>query len=119
MTSWLCMGITIEGQQSACPRALQMLKELNATGRRKLPEDAPTEFLPQRLKPIVINHGEIDRRAWECALLIKLRDEVKAGYLSVRYRAGACPPGPPRNWTRRNKTAWLTSDPGWQRTCAA
>jgi hypothetical protein len=36
--------------------------ELNATGRRKLPEDAPTEFLPQRLKPIVINHGEIDRR---------------------------------------------------------
>ncbi len=64
-------------------RALQMLKELNATGRRKLPVDAPTEFLPQRLKPIVINHGEIDRRAWECALLLKLRDELKAGNLSV------------------------------------
>ena len=62
-----------------------MLKELNATGRRKLPEDAPTEFLSQRLKPIVINHGEIDRRAWECALLLKLRDELKAGNLSVRY----------------------------------
>jgi hypothetical protein len=74
-----------EGEQSACLRALQMLKELNATGRRKLPEDAPTDFLPQRLKPIVINHGEIDRRAWECALLLKLRDELKAGNLSVRY----------------------------------
>ena len=36
-------------------------------------------------KPIVINHGEIDRRAWECALLLKLRDELKAGNLSVRY----------------------------------
>jgi hypothetical protein len=60
----------IEGEQSACLRALQMLKELNATGRRKLPEDAPTDFLSQRLKPIVINQGEIDRRAWECALLI-------------------------------------------------
>jgi hypothetical protein len=70
-----------EGEQSACLRALQMLKELNATGRRKLPEDAPTDFLPQRLKPIVINHGEIDRRAWECALLLKLRDELKAGNL--------------------------------------
>jgi hypothetical protein len=58
-----------EGEQSACLRALQMLKELNATGRCKLPEDAPTDFLPKRLKPIVINHGEIDRRAWECALL--------------------------------------------------
>jgi hypothetical protein len=75
----------IEGEQSACLCALQMLRELNATGRRKLPEDAPTEFLPQRLKPIVINHGEIDRRAWECALLLKLRDELKAGNLSVRY----------------------------------
>jgi TnpA family transposase len=75
----------IEGEQSACLRALQMLKELNATGRRKLPEDAPTDFLPQRLKPIVINHGEIDRRAWECALLLKVRDELKAGNLSVRY----------------------------------
>jgi predicted transcriptional regulator len=40
----------VEGEQSACLRALQMLKELNATGRRKLPEDAPTDFLPQRLK---------------------------------------------------------------------
>jgi Tn3 transposase DDE domain len=47
-----------------------MLKELNATGRRKLPVDAPTEFLPQRLKPIVINHGEIDRRAWELAAVM-------------------------------------------------
>ena len=75
----------VEGEQSACLRALQMLKELNASGRRKLPEDAPTDFLSQRLKPIVINHGEIDRRAWECALLLKLRDELKAGNLSVRY----------------------------------
>jgi hypothetical protein len=75
----------IEGEQTACLRALQMLKELNATGRRKLPEDAPTDFLSQRLKPIVINQGEIDRRAWECALLLKLRDELKAGNLSVRY----------------------------------
>jgi hypothetical protein len=34
----------IEGQQSACLHALQMLKDLNATGRRKLPEDAPTDL---------------------------------------------------------------------------
>ncbi len=32
-------------------RALQMLKERNATGRRKLLEDSPTDFLPQRHKP--------------------------------------------------------------------
>jgi len=32
-----------------------------------------------------MSHGEIDRRAWECALLLKLRDELKAGNLSVRH----------------------------------
>jgi hypothetical protein len=56
-----------------------------AADQCKLPQDAPTDFLPQRLKPIVINQGEIDRRAWECALLLQLRDELKAGNLSVRY----------------------------------
>ena len=56
--------------------------------RRKLPEDAPTDFLPRGRKPIVINHAEIDRRAWESALLLKLRDELKAGILSgVNIRA--------------------------------
>ncbi len=74
-----------EGAPPACLRALRILKELNATGRRKLPEDSPTDFLPQRLKPMVMNQGEIDRRGWECALLLKLRDELNAGNLSVRY----------------------------------
>ena len=73
----------IQGEPSARLCALQMLMELNATARRKLSVNAPTELLPQRFKPIVINHGEIDRRAWECALLLKLRDELKAGNLSV------------------------------------
>jgi hypothetical protein len=36
----------IEGEPSACLRALQTLKELNATGRRKLPEmRRPTSYL--------------------------------------------------------------------------
>jgi Tn3 transposase DDE domain len=82
----------IEGEQSACLRALQMLKELNASGRRKLPEDAPTDFLSQRLKPIVINHGEIDRRAWECALLLKppLHAGEKAGPRQATGSAFRC-----------------------------
>jgi TnpA family transposase len=75
----------IEGEASGCLRALRTLKELNAVGRRKLPENVPTDFVPQRLRSIVNNGGEVDRRAWECALLLKLRDELKAGNLSVRY----------------------------------
>jgi TnpA family transposase len=75
----------VEGEETACLCALRTLKELNAVGRRKLPDDAPTDFVPQRLRPIVGNGDDIDRRAWECALLLKLRDELKAGNLSVRY----------------------------------
>jgi TnpA family transposase len=74
-----------EGEPTACRRALQVLKELNADGRRKLPANAPTDFVSQRLRPIVGDGDGIDRRAWECALLVKLRDELKAGNLSVRY----------------------------------
>jgi TnpA family transposase len=74
-----------EGEPTACLRALQVLKELNADGRRKLPANAPTDFVSPRLRPIVGDGDGTDRRAWECALLVKLRDELKAGNLSVRY----------------------------------
>jgi hypothetical protein len=74
-----------EGEPTACLRALQVLKELNADGRRKLPVNAPIDFISQRLRSIVGDGEDIDRRAWECALLVKLRDELKAGNLSVRY----------------------------------
>jgi hypothetical protein len=74
-----------EGKPTACLRALQMLKQLNTDGRRKLPPNAPMDFVSQRLKPIVGDGDRIDRRAWECALLVKLRDELKVGNLSVRY----------------------------------
>jgi len=56
---------------TACLRALQMLKELNATGRRKLPEDAPTDFLSQRLKPIRVQPLD-DDLAWELGFRSKL-----------------------------------------------
>ena len=41
-----------EGEPTACLRALQVLKELNVDGRRKLPANAPTDFVSPRLRPI-------------------------------------------------------------------
>src|SRR6516164_5308057 len=34
-----------------CLEALRVLKEMNADLKRKLPEDAPTDFIPKRLLP--------------------------------------------------------------------
>ena len=59
-----------EGEPTACLRALQVLKELNADGRRNLPANAPIDFISQRLRPIVGDAEGIDRRARECAFLL-------------------------------------------------
>jgi hypothetical protein len=52
-----------------CLEAVRVLKEMNADLKRKLPEDAPTDFIPKRLLPLVVNGGRPERKAWECALL--------------------------------------------------
>lgn len=70
---------------SPCLEGLQLLKELNADQKRKLPEDAPTDFIPTRLLPLVLDEGRPDRRAWECALLLKLQEELRVGNLAVRH----------------------------------
>jgi TnpA family transposase len=68
-----------------CLEALRVLKEMNADLKRKLPEDAPTDFIPKRLLPLVVTEGKPDRKAWECALLLKLQDDLRSGNLSVKH----------------------------------
>jgi Tn3 transposase DDE domain len=58
---------------------------MNADLKRKLPEDAPTDFIPKRLWPLVMTDGKPDRKAWECALLLKLQDDLRSGNLSVKH----------------------------------
>ena len=41
--------------------------------------------VPKRLRPFVEVAGEVDRRAWECALLLRLRDEIRSGNVSVNH----------------------------------
>lgn len=68
-----------------CLEAVRVLKEMNADLKRKLPEDVPLDFIPKRLLPFVVIDGEPDRKAWECALLLKLQDDLRSGNLSVKH----------------------------------
>jgi TnpA family transposase len=68
-----------------CLEALRVLKEINADLKRKLPDDAPTDFIPKRLLPLVVIDGKADRKAWECALLVKLQEDLRSGNLSVKH----------------------------------
>ena len=62
-----------------------LLKEMNQQGKRKLPDEAPTSFIPKKLRPLVVLDDAIDKHAWECALLTKVRDEIKSGNLTVKH----------------------------------
>ena len=68
-----------------CLKALKVLQELNTDKKSALPEDAPMDFVPDRLQSIIQNAGTPEKRAWECALLVKLQDEIKAGNIFVRH----------------------------------
>lgn len=70
--------------------AIDILRNLNSNNKRKLPEDTPMGFIPVKLRTIVAPCGNIDKQAWECALLTRVRDEIKAGNLSVKGSKRFC-----------------------------
>mgnify|MGYP006278963325 CR=1 FL=1 len=63
--------------------AINLLKELNKSHKRKLPDDAPIGFIPNKLKKLIIDGNNLNKASWECALITKIKDEIKAGNLSV------------------------------------
>lgn len=73
-----------EETQSTIVKAAELLHEMNSSGKRKLPDDPPLDFIPKKLRPLVEQNGEVSKRAWECALLTAIRDELKAGNIYVQ-----------------------------------
>lgn len=56
-----------------------MLKELNATGKRKVPEDAPTGFVKPRWERHVFDEAGIDKRYYEMSAITELKNGLKSG----------------------------------------
>ena len=73
-----------EGTQSTIVEAVKLLQQMNEGNSRKLPDDAPLGFIPRKLRPLVEKNGEVSKRAWECALLTAVRDEIRAGNIYVQ-----------------------------------
>ena len=60
------------------------IREMNASGQRKVPGDARTSFVPPRWKQHVIGtDGTIHRAYYEMAALTELRNAVRAGNISI------------------------------------
>ena len=79
------LALNESSDENACLQGLETLRKLNNEGKRKLPENAPIEFVPQRLQSVVGSGDALNRHAWECALLMKLREELRSGNLSVKH----------------------------------
>ena len=59
--------------------AVQLLRELNRSGRRKLPDIVPMPFTNRQWSAVVLKDGKPDRRAYETAVVATLRDRLRAG----------------------------------------
>jgi TnpA family transposase len=66
-------------------QALDLLRELNASGKRTLPEHLPAGFVKPRWRAHVFSTAGLpDRRFYELCVLSELRDRLRAGDVWVR-----------------------------------
>ena len=63
--------------------ALEVLRQLYASGERKLPASVPTAFLAPVWRKLIGPGPVIDRRSWEVAVIMTLRDRLRAGDIWV------------------------------------
>jgi TnpA family transposase len=71
--------------------AVEVLKDMNDKGKRKVPEDAPTSFVKPRWRDHVVDdNDEIDRKYYELSALSELKNSLRSGDVWVpgsrRYR---------------------------------
>lgn len=64
-------------------RAVELLRELNATNARRIPDDAPVGFIRQRWRKHVFTNDGIDRRFYETCVLSELGKTLRSGDLWV------------------------------------
>jgi TnpA family transposase len=68
----------------ALVESVDVLRAMNAGGKRRVPPDAPTSFIPKGRRRFVETGDGIDRAAYEAAVLTALRDEIRRGNVAVR-----------------------------------
>lgn len=60
-------------------KAIELLREMNESGKRKVPGTAPRGFVRQRWVPHVFSGDEIDRCYYELCALTELRNGLRSG----------------------------------------
>ena len=63
--------------------ALNLLRDVNASGKRTLPENVPTGFVKPRWRSYVFPASGVDRHFYELCALAELRDRLRSGDIWV------------------------------------
>lgn len=63
--------------------AVNILRGLNDAGKRKLPNDIPTSFIPRQWLPFIHQPEGIDRHYYEICTLSELRNRLRSGDIWV------------------------------------
>jgi TnpA family transposase len=71
-------------EDDALLAAIAVMRELNAAGVRKVPADAPHEFIPAKWEPYVMaEQDQLSRRYYELCLLWEVRTALRNGNLWI------------------------------------
>jgi TnpA family transposase len=72
---------------TAVMKGIEVLREMNAHRKRKVPSSAPTSFVPNRWRPFVFSgtNGAVDRHGWELCLLSELRGRLRSGDVHLEH----------------------------------
>jgi TnpA family transposase len=63
--------------------AIELLREMNAGNARKLPDDAPVNFIRERWAKLIFTDTGIDRRYYELCALAELKNALRSGDIWV------------------------------------
>lgn len=64
--------------------AIEVVRAMNADSARKVPVNAPTDFIKPRWKPLVVTEDGIDRRFYEICALSELKNSLRSGDIWVQ-----------------------------------
>lgn len=59
--------------------AVEILREMNRRGARKVPDNAPQAFIRKRWRALVLTPNGIDRRFYELCVLFELKNALRSG----------------------------------------
>jgi hypothetical protein len=69
--------------------AVNLLRQMNRDGSRKVPSNAPTGFIRKRWRSYIFAEDGIDRRFYELCVLAELKNALRSGDVSVTGSASS------------------------------